>query len=947
MFYYCAWNNCLITHLFYIAEKNDREITYIGITTPANSSVENMTISMQNGAQLFLDTFNKSEVLKEIRIDLKQMSFSTTNANAFNKVDTLNNVIAIIGNIDQNNISLVERLYKDQKIPVLNNQSLETKTTKNNNWLYSLNFDRDHQAKFIANYTRNVLDKKIVTIVHANSKNAESITHQFTAVYKRFGTLINYTHSFDSNNTKQSINTLITEIKNKEDLGIIFIAGNSFESAYFIVQARNAGIKNMIVGTDAIGTNEFIKNIIALKKENITTAYYTHQLLMVAPLLFDTANSKAQRFKNRYLKRYGTDPDWVATYAYNAAELITNGLLKKSKENDVINTKNYRQKINTYLATLAIEKNKLKDTIGRVLFSSDGERQASVQVGIYEGTDLIAATTQLQPIKKGATINYIKELKSGKILYVNNAFMYKTDVIYTGIELKRINVIDFDKETAELDFHIWFRYKGKFNPADIVFSNILPDQEISLNKPILTDEKKGYSFRLYHIKANFSLNFLSFKRKYGTHLLGFNFTHKLLNKNNIVYVADVLGMDFKNKIRLKEKLENNVLLLPTSDWKVTDAWLSQGVYHAPSYGDPSYVGYNAIPAIFSTINYNVLLEENKFSFHNSIPINYYIYIGIFGLMGAIVARIMDNRLTGCFWLVSSLVIRIIAWPLIIISADNLSIEEGIKNGLSPHYIEQMILIYDTCLYLLVAILVNMAIKRFVFRPIENRTGHKVPGLIRYCVLGSIYTIVIFCIVGFIYKLPLGSLLAGSGVLAMIIGIAIQGNVANIFSGILLNIEKPFSIGDWVKIGSFDKIKIIDITWRSMHVIDRQNNMISIPNGIVAESQIINYSSRYTRIDQKFYFPLQYTSDVIIILIKNALETIDDINRIKATEQTFRGLELKGDTWQNTYLVSFFIENIDEEIRLKVMVLEAIYNAFLQAGCTMKFLEPEEVVKANT
>ncbi len=916
----------LITY-FFLFQKNKREITYIGLTVTEDRSIEKPTLSMQNGAQLFLDEFNSSKRLKSHKINLKNISLSTSGNNAFNNAKTLESVVAIIGNISANNISYIDTLYNNKNISLLNNQSIKKVITTRNNWLYSLSFEEDHQAKFIANYTHNVLDEDIITIVHANTNQALNITNQFAAVYERFGTLINYTYPFDINNTQQSIADIIYEIKDKQDLGMIFIVGNAVESARFIVQARQAGIENKIVGTDVVGHNEFINAINQLKKDNTPTADYTHQLLFTSPLLFDTANAKAQQFKNLYLNKYGIEPDWVAAYAYHAAKIITAGMLENSTKK-LAPTPSYRQKIKAYLATLS-DKGKQKIDIGEAVFlTKNGERKIPVQMGIYEGRDIIAATTQLQPIKKNITIDYLQELKKGKILYVNNTFMYKTDVIYTGIELKRINSIDFDKEIAELDFNIWFRYKGNFNPADIVFSNLVADQKISLKKPLLSDEKKGYFFRLYHIKAKFKLNFQSFKRVYGSHLIGLDFKHRVLNKNNIIYVADVLGMNFSKKLRLKEKLEKNTLLLPSLGWGIQDAWLSQGIKRESSLGDPSYVGYNVMPALFSNINYSILLKETKVNIHNLIPTGYYIYISIFGFVAAAAARIIDQKLTGHFWLMSSWIIRVISWPLLLISISNLGIEEALKKELTPEYIEQLIRASDAGLCLLISVLVNLAINRFYFKSIEQKTGHKVPGLIRYCITIIVYIISIFYIIAVIYNKPLGHLLAGSGVLAMIIGIAIQGNVANIFSGILLNIEKPFSIGHWLKIGAFDKIKVIDITWRSVRVIDRQNNIISIPNGTVASSQIINYSSTYSRIDQEFSFSEEYKPSLVISLLKRSLENMPEINIIKATQQSLISLEVNG---TNTYLVSFFIKDIGEEIPLKVKVLEAIHASFLQAG----------------
>ncbi|NJL58311.1 MAG: mechanosensitive ion channel [Desulfobacteraceae bacterium] len=76
---------------------------------------------------------------------------------------------------------------------------------------------------------------------------------------------------------------------------------------------------------------------------------------------------------------------------------------------------------------------------------------------------------------------------------------------------------------------------------------------------------------------------------------------------------------------------------------------------------------------------------------------------------------------------------------------------------------------------------------------------------------------------------------------MIIGLALQINIANIFSGIVINIERPFRIGDWVKIGNFPEGKIVDINWRTTKIQTRDDTMLSIPNSQASEAQVENFS----------------------------------------------------------------------------------------------------------
>jgi small-conductance mechanosensitive channel len=85
-----------------------------------------------------------------------------------------------------------------------------------------------------------------------------------------------------------------------------------------------------------------------------------------------------------------------------------------------------------------------------------------------------------------------------------------------------------------------------------------------------------------------------------------------------------------------------------------------------------------------------------------------------------------------------------------------------------------------------------------------------------------------------------SMLAGAGVLAVIVGFASQQAFSNIVSGVFLVIFKPFRVGDWVKIGT-DQGLIEDITLRHTVVRNFENNRLVIPNSIISNEKIENFN----------------------------------------------------------------------------------------------------------
>ncbi len=92
----------------------------------------------------------------------------------------------------------------------------------------------------------------------------------------------------------------------------------------------------------------------------------------------------------------------------------------------------------------------------------------------------------------------------------------------------------------------------------------------------------------------------------------------------------------------------------------------------------------------------------------------------------------------------------------------------------------------------------------------------------------------------VWEQDLAKLVAALGVGTICVGLALQQPLGNLFSGIFLMIERPIAVGDWVK---FDVHvgKVIETTWRAVHLRTRDQNLVVIPNGSLATGTFTNYS----------------------------------------------------------------------------------------------------------
>ena len=93
-----------------------------------------------------------------------------------------------------------------------------------------------------------------------------------------------------------------------------------------------------------------------------------------------------------------------------------------------------------------------------------------------------------------------------------------------------------------------------------------------------------------------------------------------------------------------------------------------------------------------------------------------------------------------------------------------------------------------------------------------------------------------------HNAPVGSLIATSGVFAVILGLAMQSTLSDVFSGIALNIGKAYSVGDWLLVSDGIEGKVVETNWRATYLLNGANDLVIVPNSDLAKARLINLSN---------------------------------------------------------------------------------------------------------
>jgi small-conductance mechanosensitive channel len=97
------------------------------------------------------------------------------------------------------------------------------------------------------------------------------------------------------------------------------------------------------------------------------------------------------------------------------------------------------------------------------------------------------------------------------------------------------------------------------------------------------------------------------------------------------------------------------------------------------------------------------------------------------------------------------------------------------------------------------------------------------------------------VMGFVFGLHIATLVTTSGVVALILGLALQNTLGDVFSGIALTLGKAYAIGDWVQLSDGTAGRVTETNWRSTNLLTGANNIVVLPNSMLARQGLTSLS----------------------------------------------------------------------------------------------------------
>ncbi|HVO23533.1 MAG TPA: mechanosensitive ion channel family protein [Candidatus Margulisiibacteriota bacterium] len=242
--------------------------------------------------------------------------------------------------------------------------------------------------------------------------------------------------------------------------------------------------------------------------------------------------------------------------------------------------------------------------------------------------------------------------------------------------------------------------------------------------------------------------------------------------------------------------------------------------------------------------------------------------------------------------------------------------------------------FNAVLFGTVAIgVVRILLTLFVDFYLQQRGGAAVSAIFRDVASVIAYFLVIVVVLRSTLDINLASLVATSAVLTVIVGLALQDVLSNLFSGLVLELEAPFSRGDWVRIGAFEG-KVEETGWRTTKLRTRVNELVTLPNAMLSKEALVNYSRPDPSFGDTLHFEAAYEAppNVVKDAVLSVLDADTAVLRVPRAEVWLTKYGESG----VAYTVRYWITDFNNLERIRNRIMSNLWYALRRANVRIPF-----------
>lgn len=242
-------------------------------------------------------------------------------------------------------------------------------------------------------------------------------------------------------------------------------------------------------------------------------------------------------------------------------------------------------------------------------------------------------------------------------------------------------------------------------------------------------------------------------------------------------------------------------------------------------------------------------------------------------------------------------------------------------------------IFDTFVKILTILLwmaIVIAIVRFVAFLLLRAAARRSAQAEVSSLLKTVFSIIVYIIAFFVIfqsqfpDIPLTGIFTGSTILGIVVGLALQDTLGNLFAGIALQADQSFQVGDVVSLQNRGKGVIESVSWRGVRIRTFQNKLLVISNAVLGKEMIEvapkdNLNARLVFFNTVYSASPAHTASIV----REAMRHVDNVSQKMRPVVRIRNLGDNGIDWE----VKYWLENYAKLNDTDATIRERIWYAF--------------------
>lgn len=201
----------------------------------------------------------------------------------------------------------------------------------------------------------------------------------------------------------------------------------------------------------------------------------------------------------------------------------------------------------------------------------------------------------------------------------------------------------------------------------------------------------------------------------------------------------------------------------------------------------------------------------------------------------------------------------------------------------------------------------------------NRNQIRIPSILRNLLQGGFVVLVLI----WLWKEAtddLLSLVTTSAIVGGVIGLALQGTIANLFAGLSLQVDRTFGIGEWIRVD--DTIgRILEVKWRATTLLTKDGDLVVLPNAKMLENPVHNFSqpSGAHRMTVKIGFAYRHPPNDVKTAMMSAVRDVPGVMPFPEPDVVVLEFADSAITYGVRYWITTFERDalIDSEVRTRI------------------------------